>query len=419
MLSDIETANEVIAGSGYGGDSTTSRRIRVVLFDLLPTVPYYTGHLTAALGVLENLDVTLRAATYTHDHTFFQRMGLRNRPGFLDLAYRVRVTRLRRPIKLIECLLNMAALSLQFVRSKPDILHVQFTPLAEHRMPFEMWFLKLARAMGIRLVYTVHNVLPHGASNHQVSVCRRLYVRVHQLICHDTHAKARLVSEFGIDPGRISVIPHGPLFAGDGNQKPEYSLSPKHSPSGDCMVLCQGIIRPYKGIPFLLRVWKAARDAGLKGSLWIVGTGDKDVLKQIREQAALLGIESSVFFDFRFVTVQELAGYFEAADILVYPYYQVTTSGALMTGVVYGKPIIASTLPSFEHVLRNGRNALLASYGDIDAWRSALLTLASDPVLRSRLSRELTDGRVLSPSWDEIASQTRGVYEGLLVADAL
>lgn len=253
MHSNICAPSRVMAGSPRAGETGDSRPMRVLVFDLLPTVPYYTGHLSAALDGMENVDVTVGSTTYTHDHTFFRRMGVRNRSGFLDVAYRVRVAPLRRALKLLECLLNMAALALCFLRSRPDVIHVQFAPLAEHRLPFELWFLKLARTLGIKLVYTVHNVLPHDHSSHQVAACRRLYQLVDQFICHDVHAKARLVKEFGVEPARISVIPHGPLFGKEGQEKSNGAYSAAVRSSDACIVLCQGIIRPYKGISFLLR----------------------------------------------------------------------------------------------------------------------------------------------------------------------
>lgn len=412
-VGNIWTSTQVIAGSPVATEKCSAPHVRVLLFDLLPTVPYYTGHLSAALGLVENLDVVVGSATYTHDRDFFQRTGVQNRPGILDVAYRVRVAPLRRVLKLLECLINMAALTLQFLRSKPDVIHVQFAPLAEHRLPFELWFLRIARSLGIKLVYTVHNVLPHGASHHQIAVCRALYHLVDHLICHDLHAKSRLVTEFGVNAARISVIPHGPLF-GKERQAKSTVPSPTGYTTGTCRVLCQGIIRPYKGVPFLLRAWKAAREAGLQGTLWIVGTGDKSMLKQIKKDVASLGITSSVCLVLRFVSVEELASYYDAADILVYPYSQITTSGALMTGIGYGKAVVASDLVAFEQVLQHEKNALLAPYGDVAGWASALLRLASDPGLRARLAQGLAADRSFTPSWTEIASRTRRVYEQLL-----
>jgi len=411
MMDQFQMSSQVIAGSSCAEKTGASGRLRVLLFDLLPTVPYYTGHLSAALSGVENIDVTLGAATYPHDHSFFRRMGVQHDWGLLDVAYRVRFAPLRRMLKLLEYLLNMVALALRFVWSRPDVMHVQFVPLAEHRLPFELWFLKLAHSLGIKLVYTVHNVLPHESSIQQAAVYRKLYRLVDQFVCHDPTARDRLVNEFEIDPTRIAVIPHGPLFTAErSNSASRQTLRS----SGHCVVLCQGIMRPYKGIPFLLRAWKAACDAGLQASLWIVGTGDKRLLRELVEDAAGLGIASSVHFDFRFVSLEELAGYHSAADILVYPYTQITGSGALMTAVGYEKALIASDLPAFRQILHHGQDALLVPPGDLAGWSAALLRLAEDPILRARLARGLEGCMAVTPGWSQIASQTSRVYRQLV-----
>ncbi|HTT20940.1 MAG TPA: glycosyltransferase family 4 protein [Candidatus Sulfotelmatobacter sp.] len=404
---------EVLRASTRGNPVRPRRPLRVLLFDLLPTVPYYTGHLSAALSDIKDLDVTVGCATYTHDRTFFKRIGVHNGPGLFDFAHRVQLTALRRPLKVCECILNMLALSLRFLKSTPDVIHVQFTPLAERKLPFELWFLRRARAHGVKVVYTVHNVLPHDSSGDQVEVYRTLYGLIDQFICHDEHARMRLAKEFAIDPARIAVIPHGPLFPRTVNEHlTDTSTDPKRR-SLACIVLCQGIIRPYKGVRFLLQAWKAACDRGLNATLRIVGTGERRILKQIVEDVRFLGIASSVRLDFRFVSVEQLADYYLEADILVYPYTQATTSGALMTGIGYKKAVIASDLPAFGQVLRNEENALLVPVAEVGAWATALCRMASDVALRARLQQGLAEN-LATPDWREIAQDTYDVYQQIL-----
>jgi glycosyltransferase involved in cell wall biosynthesis len=281
-----------------------------------------------------------------------------------------------------------------------------------YSLPFEKWFLRLARFLGSKLVYTVHNVLPHDTHEHHRQAYAKIYRLADRIICHDEHARNRLTAEFNVENDRISVIPHGELFAKQSQEHHGSALIKTHDK--DCVILCQGIIRPYKGIPFLLQAWKAARNAGLQASLWIVGTGDENILRQIERDAVALDLGSSVHFDFRFVSVEELSRYYQDADILVYPYSDITTSGALMTGIGYGKPIIATDLTAFEQVLKHEKNALLAPYGDVAGWASALIKLTSDSHLRERLVKGLQDTQALTPSWTEIASETCRVYEQLV-----
>jgi glycosyltransferase involved in cell wall biosynthesis len=406
--------NEAISGALARKPETPNTRVSVLMFDLLPSVPYYTGHLCTSLNGIGNLQVTLASATYPHDSGYFQRTGLRTRPGLFDIAYRLRFSPARRAVKLAEYLLNLTATALRLLKSKPSVLHVQFTPLAECGLPFELWFLKIARGLGIKVVGTVHNVVPHDGSKGLTSTYSRLYSLMHSFICHNLPAKDRLASEFGIDPARIAVVPHGPLFGTHKAERASRVVVPGDKTVASCMVLWQGIVRPYKGISFLLKVWKIARQRGMQGTLWIVGTGNKSLRKEIEQEAAVLGIGSSVQFIWRFVSVEELENYYQAADIIVYPYSAITTSGALMTGIGYGKAILASDLPAFRQELQHERTALLAPYGEVEGWASALLRLASNPDLRAALAEELNVVRPARPSWEEIALQTYRVYERLL-----
>lgn len=394
-----------------------SRHLRICLLDLLPAVPYYTGHLCAALKAQSGIDVSLCATTYSHDRSFFERTGLRRPKGLLDIAghFPASLKIVRRAAKFVEYILNLVRLAIQFKFSTPDVVHVEFIPLMDYNLPFEEWFLRVARRFGSKLVYTMHNVLPHDTGERHRRAYARIYGLADRIICHDENAKAKLVAEFGVDESRVSVIPHGELFsskkAADGTQ---ISLPSKQRK--ECTVLCQGIIRPYKGIPFLLQSWKMALDSGLKANLWIVGTGEGSVLRQIKRDAETLGLGSSVHFDSRFVSVEELARYYRDADILVYPYSQVTTSGALMTGIGYGKAIVAADHPPFRQVLKHEHNALLVPYGNVAKWASALLRVTSDSHLRARLGHGLQDTERVVPSWAEIASRTCRLYEQLMLS---
>jgi glycosyltransferase involved in cell wall biosynthesis len=396
-------------------------RPRVVMFDLLPTVPYYTGCLSAALKRNTDVEIVLASATYAHDNKCFERMGLENSSGIVDFAYRSQAVMVRRAFKLTEYLLNLALLSRKGSNRGTDIIHVQFTPLIEQKLPFELWFLKATRDRGIKLVYTVHNVLPHEGGEQLRARYGELYSVMDQLICHDHAAKQRMIDEFHIDAERITVIPHGPLFGPDDRRSTtsdrEFARAKTGLPLDECVVLWQGIIRPYKGLTMLLSAWQAAKQAGSRGILAIVGTGDETVLREIRRQVRSLGIDSSVHLDLRFVSIEELAAYHEAADVFVYPYNSITTSGALATGLGYRKAIIASDLPAFRQVLTHESNALLVPHEDVEAWANAVLRVTGDGHLRDQLSSQTVLGNARQTDWADIASKTLNVYGRCLQGD--
>jgi glycosyltransferase involved in cell wall biosynthesis len=314
---------------------------------------------------------------------------------------------------MFECLLNLLYLAVRFALRQPDVLHVQFVPMVLFGLPLELWFLRFAKSLGIGIVYTVHNVLPHDSGERYRSLYRRLYTLADRLICHDFAAQKRLEEEFGCDPRRISVISHGQLLAPSQQITQAAARQQLGIPLDIPLVLWQGILRPYKGVEFLLQAWRQVCETVPRARLAIVGTGADALTAEVRKQVADLGLSASVQLTLRFVSVSELEDIHAAADILTYPYAEATTSGALLTGVGYGKAIIASRLPAFEQILRHEDNGLLVTYGDTGQLASQLQRLLMDRDLRLRLAECLRQTRLRVPDWDGIAKQTAACYAAL------
>jgi glycosyltransferase involved in cell wall biosynthesis len=393
---------------------------RVFMLDLLSIVPYYTSELSAALLRGHGVELELGAIAYYLDPDCYRRQGLSFSPAIQDVVSRA--GRLPRPIrriaKTVEYLANLTRLWVRFQTAKPDLVHVQFLPLVLFGSSIELRFLRSLRRRGVRIVYTVHNVLPHDASPHLRSHYADLYNLADHLICHDVPSSRQLIQDFGQARSRISVIAHGPLLTPDRHDTSEAARRRLGLSMSECLMLWQGILRPYKGVEFLLDAWRHVRTFGKPARLAIVGGGDEAIERRIRAKVAELNLTNSVKLDLRFVSVPELQDYHAAADVLVYPYSEVTTSGALMTGIGYGKAVIASRLPAFEQILRHDRNALLAAYGDVEEWSRSIERLIADPALRRRLGESLRGGSSAVPGWDCIARQTVACYHSVLQSRA-
>ena len=240
----------------------------VFMMDLWATVPYYTAYLSRALQQA-GVEVVVGSITYYLDPKCFSSRGLRTRPGLLDVVGRYRMAAgPRRVLKMLEALINMAALTLRFSVRPPDIVHVQYLPLLRW-FPLERWFLRFCRWRGARLVLTVHDLLPHDTAMRYQQTFLSLYSRMDALICHSNNVKQRLVNEFGVLPERVFVIPHGPFFF-DLPDSRDRSMTLAAAPVG---VLWQGIIFPYKGLDLLLEAWHSVEQAGLDAHLTVAGTG--------------------------------------------------------------------------------------------------------------------------------------------------
>jgi len=384
------------------------------MMDLLAIVPYYDAYLCRALQQ-QGLLVTLASITYYLDPNCFSERRVRNRPGVLDLVAKLDLPRiLRRPLKLFEAMLNLVATSVRILVERPDVLHVQFLPLLRWRLPVENWFLVYSSHLGIKTVYTVHDLVPHDTGDRHEKRFTRLYRMMDALVCHSEVVKQQLVAHFGIASDRIWVIPHGPFFHDcsdtfDSKIRAQYQIS-----SGECLVLWHGLIFPYKGVEFLLDSWAKVQKAGMNARLIIAGTGGSELLGAIRSRAEALGISNSVTFDFRFLPVEELTSLIRAADIVVYPYKKVTTSGALHTGMASGRAIIATNLAPFAEVLEHEKSALLVTYGNEEELAAAIIRLVNEPEIRQRFGAEVMKLGSGDEAWQTIAKKTVECYVSVL-----
>lgn len=278
------------------------------------------------------------------------------------------------------------------------------------RLPLDLWFLEFCRKRGSKIILTVHDLLPHDTAEVYKQTFHKVYQMVDGIICHSDHIKARLEGEFSVPEEKIDVIPHGPFFYDLPDTGSEATLRTLGVEPGKVLVLWQGIIFPYKGIDLLLNAWQKVEARGEAACLVIAGTGAPELLEQIREQVNQLGLKR-VHLEFRFITTEELVALYRAADVVVYPYRAITTSGALATGLALGKTIVASNLPVFRELLRPRENALLVDPHDSNELSDALTALSRDLELRERLARSVREMNFGNLSWLAIAKKTAWTYE--------
>ncbi len=303
-------------------------------------------------------------------------------------------SRAQRAVKLAEHIPDM--LAYRRAARTADVVHFQWLAVQHvdgHLLP------RRRNASGARrpLVLTAHDVLPREPRRGQLAAQRRLYDRFDAVVVHSEHGRARLIGELGIDSDRVHVIPHG-VFAHLAQSPPQPALFETEKP----VVLCFGLMRPYKGIDVLLDAWRGIEDA----ELWIAGMPRMDI-SSLRASAP-----PNVRFVPRFITDAELPAYFQRADLVVLPYREIDQSGVLFTALAFGKPLLLSDVGGFPEVASTGV-ARIVPAGDPGALRQSLTELLDDPATLAAMSfraREAAEGKY---SWDAIAAQTLDLYRSL------
>jgi glycosyltransferase involved in cell wall biosynthesis len=382
---------------------------KIFMMDLWATVPYYTAYLSRAL-IDQGANVMVGSITYYLDTACFSSRGIKVDPGLIDFVGRYQLPKLpRRLLKLAEAIINLLTLVIRFAFSPPDVVHVQYLPMLRWQVPLDFWFLKFCQAKGAAVVLTVHDLMPHDTSSQYKAVFLKLYRRVDRIICHSDHIKARLQQEFEVPAEKIGVIPHGPFFYDLPTHDSTTTLRTFGVEDGQVLFLWQGIIFRYKGIDLLLRAWQQLEKTDDSTCLVIAGTGAPEILDQIRTQVETLGLKN-VRLNFRFIATEELVALYRAADVVVYPYRAITTSGALATGLALGKTIVASDLPVFRELLTDRVNARLIDPEQSTVFATILADLALDVDQRELLANSVREMSFGDQTWRDIAVETSAVY---------
>lgn len=247
------------------------------------------------------------------------------------------------------------------------------------------------------LVLTAHDILPREPRAGQLAAQRRLYERFDAIVVHSAHGRTRLTDELGIDPERVHVIPHGAFahLADRPSQPPPFETEKP-------VVLCFGLMRPYKGIDLLLDAWRGIDDA----ELWIAGMPKFDIAPLRRAAPA------NVRFVPRFIGDTELPAYFQRADLVVLPYREIDQSGVLFTALAFGVPLLLSDVGGFPEIAATGAARTFPA-GEAPALHAALRELLSDPAALSAMAERAHAAAAGPYSWDAIAQRTLRLYHSL------
>jgi glycosyltransferase involved in cell wall biosynthesis len=314
--------------------------------------------------------------------------GYARRESFYRAASRLHAAGPRRVAKLAEHVPDM--LRYRRVARAADVVHFQWLTVQQLD-----WALLPARRP---LVITAHDVLPREPRPGQLRGQRRLYGRFDAVVVHTEHGRERLTAELGVAAESVHVIPHGVL-----EHLAEAPPAPAPFETDLPVVLCFGLMRPYKGIDLLLDAWRGVEGA----ELWVAGMPRMDIAPL--QATAPPGVR----FVPRFIGDDELPAYFRRADLVVLPYREIDQSGVLFTALAFGRPLLLSDVGGFPEIAAAGAARSFRA-GDAGALHTALEELLADAPAREALAVRAVELAAGEYSWAEIGRRTLALYERLL-----
>ncbi len=280
-----------------------------------------------------------------------------------------------------------------------DVAH-----LHEPIVPMVCWDM-LRGACGLPLVGTFHTYSENPISNGIAAVPLGGRRRMNRLRVRIAVSEAAAWTARRFYGGRYRIVPNGVhLSERRALARASGSRSPQNGPA-PLRILFIGQAVERKGLPVLLRAFEALRDH-VPATLTLVGASAEEVAHMTLDDRAIsaLGKVSEAR------KLAELA----RADVLCSPSLGGESFGMVITeGLAAGTPVLASDIPGYRDVLRDGIDGQLVPAGDPLALAEALRTLALEPERRARMALAARE-RAERFAWPHVAAEVLDCYEQAL-----
>ena len=249
-----------------------------------------------------------------------------------------------------------------------------------------------AIAAGVRVVWTVHNVLPHDTPFEAADTELRRIIVERAVMVHVLAASTpELAAEhYLIPPEKVVHVPL-PSFRGAypdivGRAAARFALGLR--PDAFALLLLGGM-RPHKGFDTLLEAFDLA--AAQEPRLHLIVAGPPapfPVIEAFLERAV---DDPRITLHARWIPSEDMQLFFRAADVAILPYHRTLNSASLMTALAFDLPAIAPPV------------------GGIAETIEPVLSVTFEPGNARSLAAAILASRDLPP--DEVRSAARRISE--------
>ena len=234
--------------------------------------------------------------------------------------------------------------------------------------PMTAWLLACAKRQKVHSTLICHNVLPHERRRTDALVVGQVLSRADRLIVHTQPEYDRARALLPKMP--IAVTPH-PTYADFQSKAWTREAARAELKVNGKVLLFFGLVRPYKGLLDLLEALPAIlqkMDVTLLviGEIWGKAAPYHDRVKS-------LGVADRVRWVDRYVSNEEAARYFAAADLVVLPYREATGSGVLQLAFGLGVPVVATRTGGMSEAVEDGVTGFLVEPGDVAGLSRAIV----------------------------------------------
>jgi len=270
--------------------------------------------------------------------------------------------------------------------------------------------LLMAKALGIKLVRTIHNIVSHEREYCKIET---FFAGLVFMICDGIigHCSAGADKVMHLAGPRLKkkmvFIPHGHFMYDYKNDVTTERARAILKIAGDCVTILHfGTIRRYKGIPKLVASFKRIKAQDMR----LIIAGKPSDKKMEREVKQLCQDDERIILKTGVVKNDEVQLYMNAADLVVTSFDEIVTSGSVILAMGFGKAVIAPALGCIPEILDEKGAILYDPHDERGLEKAMQMAVGMDLEAMGRYNLE--QARKLD--WDQIAERTIECYKMVL-----
>ncbi|CAN5120917.1 glycosyltransferase [soil metagenome] len=278
---------------------------------------------------------------------------------------------------------------------------------------FTTFFLYIKQFTKIKIVYTMHDVLPFDEDKKLVKMLKVFYSLADSFTVGNEAEKQKLMRFFQIPETKITVIPHGIYNLFDRKLYNKQMARDYLDIAKDKkVILFFGWLREYKGLEYLI---KATRILAKKQNNVIVYVASglkyasKDSVEKYLKLINKYKLQDNFMLNLKYLDTLDLEAVFKAADVVALPYTNASQSGVMQMSFGFKKPVIITDV-FYEKTWINGKAGYVAKAKDPESIADKLTEIFSNDERLVAMGEYGYTYASEKYNWENIAEQYNNAY---------
>lgn len=269
-----------------------------------------------------------------------------------------------------------------------------------------VFFILWLKVLNYKVVWTIHNLIPHDLHFANDFWITKFLLRFSDAQIVHSNAVLQQMNKLGAYTKNVFVIPHG-NYKSVYDRKNKQTVDTKLKKSaGGFVFLFFGNIKAYKGVEDFISIFNELNKTHKHIKFIIAGEcNDQRLLNHILAEQKN---NSNIICHIGHIMDDDVLPLFYSANMVVFPFKRITTSGSILLALTLGKPIVVpkidaiSEIPSETGIFYQNNEELILKLNEVIKNQQSLKTMSQAAI---NYSSEL--------NWDSIAKKTSDLYQSL------